>query len=83
MNFCKNCKNTFTDTELKQVKGTFEEDYGVSGLFDTKTEYVKYICPNCFSDDIEEAYKCKNCEEYFLEEELEENLCKQCYDDLK
>ncbi len=34
-------------------------------------------CPYC-KGDYEEAYKCEECNEFFLEEELHSDLCEEC-----
>ena len=34
-------------------------------------------CPNCHGDYYE-AFECKECEEWFFEDELEDGLCEKC-----
>lgn len=57
----------------------FEET--VSKLFtDLETGYQMNVnlCPCCQSEDIENAFPCAECGEYFTEDELTEGLCAKC-----
>ena len=38
-------------------------------------------CPKC-KENYEEAYRCKRCGEWFLEDELNDGYCELCYDEL-
>lgn len=80
---CRDCKAVTEYEYLKEQKGCFEEDYGVAILFESKTKYSKKVCPECGSEEIEEAIQCWDCQEYFLESELNYNqdnnlVCKDC-----
>lgn len=43
-------------------------------------EYLRerYVCPDCGTEDFEEARPCFRCGDYFTEDELEYELCKEC-----
>ena len=45
-------------------------------------EYLRerYVCPDCGTEDFEEARPCSECGDYFTETELEDNLCEKCRD---
>lgn len=55
MNKCNNCNAVFF--EPKRIKTTYEEEYGVGHLFDSRTlnHYEKECCPNCLSTEFEEV----------------------------
>ncbi len=71
---CRECGMTTEREYLKEVKGDFESDYGVGNLFDSRTSYTKHICPECGSEEIEEAIQCWDCQEWFLKDELDYNI---------
>lgn len=39
------------------------------------------VCPNCGSDDIEEAVRCRMCHEIIPEYTLKGGVCKDCFND--
>ena len=67
---CVTCGEVFDTPETKSGylcecgESSVYEDYGV--------------CPNCESDDFEEARKCEICGEYMLADELFGDVCEDC-----
>lgn len=39
------------------------------------------VCPNCGSDDIEEGKRCKICRDIHYTYDLEDGVCKGCFQD--
>ena len=39
------------------------------------------VCPNCGSDDIEEGRRCKICRDIHFTYDLEDGVCKGCFQD--
>ena len=39
------------------------------------------LCPNCWSDDIEEGARCKVCRDIHYTYDLENGFCKGCFQD--
>lgn len=80
---CRECGIVVEQEYLKEETNCFEEDYGVAILFESRTKYIKHICPECGSDNIEEAMMCWDCQEWFLKEDLDYNVdnnlvCQNC-----
>lgn len=70
--YCCDCKSVFDENELKPV---FEwVPYG-----DTSVEWQSGVeCPECGSEEIEDAATCEICGEDFGESEMCGNVCKVC-----
>lgn len=87
--YCRTCKREFEEPEVERE--SFEMFYGVSHLFPTQNYFDHEICPLCGDDDIEEMRECDYCEEWNLEDDLEDTegminggigyLCPQCMKD--
>lgn len=82
---CNHCKEVFE--KPKTIETTYEEEYGVSGLFPDSHQLKYDVCPHCGEDDIEKAIECEECGEYFTKEELEVlcdgNICKKCFEEME
>ena len=61
---CRNCGETFFETDIKTI---YEPEYGYIG-----------VCPHCDDFDMEEISKCAYCGEWFPEEEIDNGLCEEC-----
>jgi len=72
---CNSCYTVFENAAtISEGRGEYQ------GVLCTETIYV---CPNCRSNDFEQAFKCLVCEEYFTRDEMIENdsgylKCKEC-----
>lgn len=51
---CNHCGEIFNEPEYEQV--CWEDYYGVSAMFDSRNYSDVEVCPECYSDDIEEYY---------------------------
>lgn len=69
---CCDCERTF---EEPKIVGDFRP-YGESWV----TENIA-VCPYC-GGGFENAYICKNCEEYFFENELTDHCCETCFEEI-
>lgn len=49
---CSYCEHHFSVPET--IRGSYEDDNGVSHLFQNKHYYTKSVCPECGYDDFEE-----------------------------
>lgn len=69
---CEKCGEVFSEC------GTHEQShpYGMGSA----TEYLP-CCPNCESEDFEEAVKCKICGEWHIEGEFDD-VCDNCAKDI-
>lgn len=72
---CIECETVFEEGE----EAVWKEDRGEFWGFPC-SETMRG-CPNC-RGDYEEAFKCKRCEEWHFEDELNDGLCELCYDEL-
>ena len=61
---CLHCGNEFEDIDRRH--------------YDCGTGVWEEYCPNCGSEDFEEADKCEICGEIFPESETENGVCKEC-----
>lgn len=86
---CRSCNRIFEDDEVNVKRVCFEQEFGVSDLFDSRTYINIEVCPYCNDKDIIELEKCDCCEEYFEELYDTEGLingsigfvCEQCFKD--
>lgn len=86
---CEECHNWYDEEDLKQKTICFEEEFGVSDLFNTRTKTKVDCCPNCGSISLTELEQCDCCGEWF--EELNDTsglvngdigyICDQCLKD--
>lgn len=67
------CRRGHVFDEGEMVRDTYPEGEG--------TRY-RYLCPDCGTEDFEEAYTCSRCRFFFREDELEYHLCEKCRDEL-
>lgn len=51
--------------------------------YETVKHKGEQVCPNCYGTEYEEAYLCKCCGKYFLDEELESGFCQSCIEDFE
>ena len=57
----------------------FDEEEIVAKYYDKATgTYDREECPNCGSEDFEEAAHCDECDEWFLCDEVVGRLCDKC-----
>ena len=65
--------------------GSFVEKLESKFYTDSETNYegIKYVCPFCGGDDIEDAAECKGCGEPHGESDLTEGLCPKCEKDIQ
>lgn len=73
MFICGKCGSVFTEC------GTHKE-YHPYGMGDVAENWS--CCPNCESTEIEEAVKCKACDEWHGETECENDVCDDCTKDI-
>ena len=86
---CRNCDRIFENDEVKFKRVCFEQEFGVSDLFDSRTYTNIEVCPYCEDKDIIELEQCDCCEEWFEELYDTEGLinggigfiCEQCFKD--
>lgn len=80
MNICTDCGHAFSDDEMETGKAFV----GYMGSAPAYESYGK--CPFCGSDDIEEAYECESCGEYFADGEIGRYsgvyICAECKKEL-
>lgn len=70
--YCRCCQTLLDDSELKTI-------YDWVPYGDTNVPMASgQECPECGSDEIEDAYKCEICGEWFGESELYGSVCKTC-----
>lgn len=70
MLICKFCGNQFSDPDItKEYTGVTSEGYAEC--------YDVGHCPNCGSEDYEEAKRCTVCGEWFIPKCVEE-VCEEC-----
>lgn len=79
---CEECGEFFE--EPREINADIY--YGVSGLFDSRTNKTISVCPYC-DGNYEEAYECEDCGRLFTRFELDEYngklLCDSCIDELQ
>lgn len=75
---CDNCKHIFTLDDAIKKETSWERYNGVSDLFPNSTPLTLYLCPECESEDKEEASQCVQCEKYFHPDDINWDLCAQC-----
>lgn len=66
MNICLHCGHHFEEIKVKS--------------YDSQTGWAEEVCPNCGSEDFEEAGHCLKCGEYFPLGEMVGSICKDCFD---
>lgn len=83
MYYCNKCHNITRELERKET--TYEDFYGVDFLFPDTHTMTYEVCPYCGAeiDEIEEMQKCDICKEYYRKDYLEEDICKDCLENLK
>ena len=64
MFYCEDCGTVFAPDKIIRLPCDDKE---------TSFQYVKKICPNCFSDFFSELVKCKRCGKY-----TKEVICPEC-----
>lgn len=74
MYICNKCGTTFSEPEVEH--GYMNCEYwGAKCYMDDSTE----VCPECHSEDFEEAEQCEWCGEWFSQDELNGcNVCEDC-----
>lgn len=74
--YCEKCRELFSEDNIHWV---VEEEVHW-WLDDRPTEQFFFrLCPNCGSEDIEDAPTCKDCGDWFLPEDLDDDgLCIRC-----
>lgn len=72
---CVDCGTVFDEDEIAVWEESRGEFWGVS-CSETMTG-----CPTC-KEGYEEAFKCKRCGIWCLEDELRDGYCESCYDEL-
>ena len=63
-------------TRCGQINEEMNVDY-VDGGYEGEPHYS---CPYCGHDDWDEVFQCAECGEWFTEDELLEDLCRDCFD---
>lgn len=66
MYICLHCGHEFEETAAKN--------------YDSATGTWEECCPNCGSEDFEEAIKCRICGEVHVDEDMIGQVCKECLD---
>ena len=72
MYICKKCGEIFDEPDVMRFvehHGEYDEPWAVD------------YCPECGSDEFEEAECCSNCGEYFAEEDVYGGMCENCVKD--
>lgn len=88
---CCECGIIFDKEDVSYKQICFEDEYGVSNLFQSKNYTTIQVCPNCVSKELEELERCDICEQWYSEEELFDVseyrngfngcCCQKCIDD--
>lgn len=74
MQKCKSCYHVFEDDEVE----IYTETHGLDS-----PPYEEFpCCPHCGSEYISEAGQCSKCEKYEFFENIEENLCWECQEEV-
>lgn len=68
MYICRDCGEIFSEPETY----TENHPYGMGYASET------FGCCPCCGGDYEEAVKCADCEEYFLQDDLNNGMCEYC-----
>lgn len=77
MFYCNECKEIFDEYDAEARK-----EYPNSTDF-PNSYYTYLVCPNCHSDNIQEAQRCELCGEWHPEDEGEEcETCKLDFDEI-
>ena len=72
---CTECGAVFEEGE----EAVWEEDRGE--FWGVSCRETMRGCPKC-KGNYEEAFKCQRCDEWCLEDELNDGYCEFCYDEL-
>lgn len=67
---CVTCGEVF---DTPETKSSYLCECGESSVYEGYG-----VCPNCQSDEFEEAQKCEVCGEYMLEDEIFGDVCEGC-----
>ena len=73
MYICTKCNHIFGEGEAKVIHENQGECFGFPAIESFSA------CPIC-EGEYEEAAKCSICEEYYLEEDLTNDICDECLD---
>lgn len=71
---CVECETVFADPE------TWEEDRGE--FWGVSCCETVSGCPEC-RGDYEEVFECRECGEWFFEDELTDGLCEECRENME
>ena len=69
---CCDCERTFEEPKIVGELRPYGERWVTENFA---------ACPYC-GGSFENAYICKNCEEYFFENELTDHCCETCFEEL-
>ena len=67
--YCMGCANAFPELEA-DLRSAFDPD--------ARATRCTVHCPVCGSDELEDAYRCVECGEFFASSLLEDDLCLTC-----
>lgn len=77
--YCKQCKAVFDEEDTKIEDDSFStEVWGHQQTIPLKF----YRCPDCGSEDIDNAQQCERCHDYFPPDELDDSLCECCKEEV-
>lgn len=71
--YCTGCQTIFDEDEAGRV---YDDPAAGLGLMPGYITYL--VCPNCGSDEYEDAAECKVCEEWFGDTDIEDDMCPGC-----
>lgn len=67
---CRNCDSMFEETTTVYESHPYGMGYALEPWS---------ACPYCKDTDIVKLKQCENCEEWFEKEELDDDLCPECW----
>lgn len=77
--YCKHCGAIFDEEDADLVDVGFWCEFWGHDVYNKEYELH---CPDCGSEDIDDAEECEECRDYFTPDELDEDgLCPCCHED--
>lgn len=71
-------------TTYKCVHGHVFDENEMVRIRVPEGEYTRdrFICPTCGTDEFDEAHVCEGCGEWFTADELEDDFCEKCREEM-
>ena len=76
---CLSCRSCFDEPDTKST--SYEDYYGVAGLFPDRHGLTIEVCPRCGSEDFEQENLCESCKWHSIDSDSEDYCDNdECYD---